>query len=170
MQLIIILTTILNSIAISLGVGASTLAIANFFVAIKDGNISPEERSLMGVVYIALRVAMGLILFTTLVLGLYHVSQHGLADYLTPYKEAVWTLLAVLYLNAVLMTKHLISSTFGPAIQASSWYTLGVVTALLPMNLHNFAYWHFLLGYACALTLAIVLVNSLILHFTPSRK
>lgn len=169
MEIIIILLSIAQSIAISLGVGASTLAIINFFVAINDGDISTDERKLMGVVYIVLRVAMGAILVTSLLLALYHAADHGLADYLTAYKAALWTLIAVLFVNAILMTKHLISSTFGPAIQAGTWYTLGVVTALLPMNLHNFTYWHFLVIYLAALALTVTVVNAFILQLSPKK-
>lgn len=170
MEIVIILVTVINSIAIALGVGSSTIAIVNFFVAISDGTISPEERALMGVVYHVLRIAMVLILLTTLILGSYHSLQHGFADYLTPFKLALWTLVGVLYLNAFLMTKHLISSSFGPAIQASTWYSLGILTPLMMMNLHNFAYWQFLLAYAVFVTFAVVLVNSIILKVSPSKK
>ena len=162
--------TIIQSVAISLGVGSSTLAIINFFVAIKDGTISPEERNMMGVVYVVLRVSMVLILLTTLVLGLIHAFGSSFEDYFTAYKAAQWTLIAVLYTNAVLMTKHLMSSHFGPSVQASAWYTLGIIAALLPLNLHNFTYWQFIMGYAVVLTFAVILVNSFIMYLSPRKE
>lgn len=169
MEIIIILLAVLQSMAISLGVGSSTLAIINFFVAIADGKIDESERNMMGVVYIVLRVAMVAILVTTGLLALLHITQTEVA-YLTSFKMAVWTLIAVLYINAILMTKHLISSSFGPSIQAGTWYTLGGITALLPLNLDNFTYIQFCIGYATVVVFAIVLVNGVMLHLKKKKE
>ena len=65
MEIIIIVIAILQIFSVSLGVGSSTLAVLNFFVAIADGKISDEERNMMGVVYIVLRISMLAILFTS---------------------------------------------------------------------------------------------------------
>ncbi len=81
MIMIITLATIIQSMAISLGVGSSTLAIINFFVAIADGAIDETERKMMGVVYKVLRVAMVLILITTILLLLNLYSSAGLAGF-----------------------------------------------------------------------------------------
>jgi hypothetical protein len=158
MDIVFILFVVLQSMAISLGVGSSTLAIINFFVAISDGTIDPQERKLMGVVYIVLRVAMVAILITTGVIALIHLTTLD-TPYLTAYTAAFWTLLAVLYVNAVLMTKHIMPSNIGPALQASTWYTLGILTALLPIGMGNLSYVGFLIGYAAAIGLAVGVVN-----------
>jgi hypothetical protein len=153
MELIIILLLILQSIAISLGVGSSTLAIINFFVAIADGRIDENERRMMGVVYVILRVAMALILLTSGALTLLHYSSAQ------TFLVALWTLIAVLYINAILMTKRIMPSTIGPALQASSWYTLGVTMTLFSLGLVTFSALQFYLGYAVAILLAVSLVN-----------
>ena len=69
MELLLLITAVIQSFAISLGVGSSTLAIVNFFVAIDDGKIDDTERKMMGVVYIILRIAMVMILFTTAIVA-----------------------------------------------------------------------------------------------------
>ena len=153
MELIIILLVVVQSMAISLGVGSSTLAILNFFVAIADGKIDESERRMMGIVYIVLRIAMVLILLTVGVLTFLHYSGA------TTYVMAVWTLVAVLYINAILMTKHIMPSTIGPALQASSWYTLGVMSALFSIGKAGFAPLFFYLGYAVVILFAVSLVN-----------
>lgn len=158
MEMIIIFVAILQSVAISLGVGCSTLAIVNFFVAIADGKIDETERRMMGVVYIVLRVAMVLILVTTALLTLYNFSTVG-NSYITPFILGLWTLIGVLYLNAILMTKHIMPSTVGPALQASSWYSMGVLMSLVPLSLSGFSYFEFIFGYAAAIALATALVN-----------
>ena len=122
----------------------------------------------MGVVYIVLRVAMGLILFTALVLGALHTFDHGFVDYFTDYKMALWTMIFVLFINSFLMITKRIHSAFGPAVQATTWYTLGVIHALLPLNLHNFAYWQFALVYITMLALAFVLMNIMVVHLSPN--
>lgn len=158
MEITVTIMTILQSFGISLGVGASTIAIVNFFVALADGKIEETERNLMGVTYVILRVAMVAILFTTLYIG---VAQNALVggEYFTPFVIAMWLIIAVLYANAILMTLHIMPSTFGPAIQAGSWYTLGMLLSLESVNLTGFTFMQFIIGYACAIAFAVAIVN-----------
>lgn len=166
--MIFVVASILQAIGISLGVGCSTVAITSFFVAIGDGNISPEERKMLGVVYILLRVAMILILVTTAILALMNFSS-GFAGHFTPFVISRWVLIIVLFVNAVLMTKRLMPSNFGPAIQAGSWYTLGITAALIPLGLAQYSLFEFFIGYAAAIALAIAIVNG-VMSFLKSRK
>ena len=152
----ILLAGILQSMFISLGVGASTLAIINFFVAIKDGNIDQTERKMMGVTYIILRVAMVGILFTTLVLlapvMIEDVTMLGV------FSLGQLTIVAILFINAALMTARLMPSKYGPGIQAGSWYTLGGITAMAGLGIAAYSYTEFLVGYVAVMLLAVVLV------------
>lgn len=166
MFIITFLFTILQAFSISLGVGSSTLAIVNFFVAIADGKIDDTERRMMGVVYIVLRVAMVAILLTTLLLlGLDVMAGKSLmgADY------ALLTLTGVLFVNAVLMTKHIMPSTFGPSIQAGSWYTMAAVTAIAAQGFADFSYTLFLLSYVSWLVLATAIVNGIMAYLRAHR-
>tara|TARA_B100002051_G_scaffold276537_1_gene325508 strand:- start:10682 stop:11203 length:522 start_codon:yes stop_codon:yes gene_type:complete len=168
MTFLITLVTILQSFAISLGVGSSTLAITNFFVAIADGKIDDTERRMMGVVYVVLRVAMVAILITTVILLAYQYS-YGLfvATGLTIGQIIA---LLVLYTNALLMTYHLVPSTFGPAIQAGSWYTLGTLLALQVLGYTGFSLTVFLLAYVTWIILAIGIVNGIMAILKSIRK
>lgn len=160
MEIIIILGTVLQGAAISLGMGASTLAIINFFVAIADGKIEPDERKMMGVVYVILRVAMVLILVTfLLLLGVQYLIGNAMMLNLVQL-----TLIAVLYGNAILMTKRIMPSTVGPALQASTWYTFGGITAILPLALGPVSYGQFLLGYVTVIVLAVSIVNGVMAY------
>jgi len=158
MTTISLLIAVLQSISVSLGVGSSTLAITNFFVAIADGTIDAQERRMMGVVYIVLRVAMVLILITT-------VALVAISTTTTPYQElpaatyAQLLVIFVLFANALLMTAHIMSSTLGPAFQAGSWYTLGVIIALQGLGVTSYSFFQFLLCYIAALFLAVGIVN-----------
>lgn len=110
----------------------------------------------MGVVYVVLRVAMGAILLATLALiALTEADPLTLSGY-------TWSLLitiAVLYGNAVLMTAHRIPTTVGPALQAGSWYTLGILSAIAPLGYTSYPLWCYLLGYAAVVLLAIAVIN-----------
>lgn len=153
-----IAVAILQSIAVSLGVGSSTIAITQFFSAIADGNIDETERRMMGVVYFVLRIAMVSIALTSLVQAGIIYKFIG-AEYLNPFTIGLWVIIAVLFINAVLMTKRLMPSKFGPGIQAGSWYSLGILFSIVPLGLTNFTNVQFALAYAGIVVLTIAIVN-----------
>ena len=169
MYSIIVLMAILQGAAISLGMGSSTLAIINFFVAIADGKIEPEERKMMSVVYIVLRIAMVLILVTTVSIIANNYFLTG-ASSISTFTISQLTIISVLFINAVLMTERIMPSTIGPAIQAGSWYSLGIMTSLLPLGLTNFTFGQFLLGYVTALILTICIVNAVMASPPPPLR
>jgi hypothetical protein len=160
------LLTILQAFSISLGVGSSTLAITNFFVAIADGKIDDTERRMMGVVYIVLRVAMVSILLTSgalMTLRLIGGEELMGGDY------ALLTIIATLFLNAILMTKHIMPSTFGPSIQAGSWYALAALMSILAQGYTEFGYALFLLTYITWIVLATAIVNGIMAYLRAHR-
>lgn len=168
MTFIITLITIIQSFSISLGVGSSTLAIVNFFAAIADGTIDETERRMMGIVYVVLRIAMVAILVSTLMLfGLKYLETQSFS--LTGVELGQITALAVLYINAILMTKRIMPSTYGPALQAGSWYTLGTLSALQIVGIVGFVYWEFVLSYITWLVAAVAIVNG-VMAIQKSRR
>jgi len=169
MEILFILTAILQSVAIALGVGSSTIAIVNFFVAIADKNIEPAERKMMGVTYAILRVAMVLIFLTTTALTLFGYYQFT-SGTISPYGIAFFILILVLYINAILMTRRIMPSTLGPALQAGTWYTLGVLGSLLPLGLTTFTLLQFIIAYVIVILFATALVNGLIAYYTTCRN
>jgi hypothetical protein len=161
MEIIYIINILVLSIAVSLGVGCSTAAISQFFVAIKDGEIDASERKMMGVVYFLLRIAMGAILLTLIIQAgiIYQITGDFL--FISPYFQALYTAVAVLYLNAIGMTMHYIPGKIGPGIQGTTWYTIGILTALVSLNLAGFTYMEFLLVYLGAMVIVIAGLNIL---------
>lgn len=168
MAILITLTTILQSFSVSLGVGSSTLAIVNFFVAIADGKIDDGERRMMGIVYIVLRVAMMLIL-TTSILIVIGQSSTGTLPEMTGFNLGMLVALGVLFVNAVLMTLHFMPSTFGPALQAGSWYTLGMLMALGSLGITAFSFKIFILSYITWLVFSVSLVNGIMAYINAHR-
>lgn len=162
MDFLYITFELVQAIGISIGMGTSTLAILNFFYAISDGSISETERNFMGITYTVLRVAMGIILVSTVILSILGYNIYG-SDYFTHYVSAQAFLVFMLFANAALMTLHIMPSTFGPAIQASTWYTLGFIMALLPY-VHSFNFLLFGFAYATFIFFSISFVNAIMAY------
>jgi len=160
MSLFIAAVSILKVFSVSLGVGASTLAITNFFVAIADGYIDENERRMLGIVYVILRIAMVVLLLTSGILFAHEYSSVGLT-HIPVFLFAQMIVLFVLFLNALLMSAELVPTTVGPALQAGSWYALGTITALQTLGYTNFTLLQFILGYTAWLILAIGIVNGI---------
>lgn len=157
----VFILTLVQSLAISLGVGASTLAVLNFFAALRDGLIDETERNMMGIVYWTLRAAMVLILVTSIpLLALSWATLSVSSGYLFAFFLTV----GVLYLNAIGMTFQKVPSTFGPAIQAASWYTLGAIATLATLGVNGFLWWQFVLCYVTAITCLIAIVNGVMAY------
>jgi len=163
MEFIFNVSAVIQMMSISLGVGASTVAITSFFVAIADGHMDATERKMMQPVYVILRVAMGLILVTAILKASTEIITFG-GNVITSPLLGIWTMIAVLFINAYLMTVHIMPSSFGPAIQACSWYTLGFVTALISIGVAKFSYLVFLFGYGLFMVAVIAFVNGMIVY------
>ncbi len=131
METFLIIIAVLKAVSIALGVGGSTIAIALYLGSLSnDGKIDKSERRMLGIVYTVLRMAMILIFLTHLILNIPVYMAYGVAGLMTPLNFIQWLMLFILYVNALLMTTHVMPDTYGPGIQASTWYTLGVITTL----------------------------------------
>lgn len=160
------LALIVQTLSISLGVGSSTLAIVNFFVAIADGKIDEHERRMMGVVYKVLRVAMAGILISTLCV---FVLSYVKVPQFEALQLQIASLLVVLCINAVLMTLRKMPSAFGPAIQVSAWYSTGFLIAF-DRVMWNLSYLQFVIFYLVMFTLAVSVINGLMMHLKQKQK
>jgi hypothetical protein len=169
METLIIFVGVLQDMAISLGVGVSTMAVLNFFLAIRDGKIDETERSFMGITYFVLRIAMVTILFTMAILAYFGFANEG-SVYFNNYIIAQFILIGVLYINAILMTLHIMPSTFGPAIQASTWYTLGILLAFYAQGVEGFSMLTFLLGYITMFLMAVAIINGVMAHLKSLKS
>lgn len=164
----IFVLSLIKSMAISLGVGGSTMAILNFFHALRDGKIDETERNFMGVTYTVLRVAMVLIASTLLFLSIaYSAAYTPAASNLLIVQVA---LTALLFINALMMTFHYMPSTFGPAIQAGTWYALGFSIALASAGITAVSLGVYALSYVTFVVFLIALVNGVLAYLKEHRK
>lgn len=168
METLIIILMLLQGMSISLGVGTSTIALVNFFHAIADGVIDPVERGFMGLTYIVLRIAMVIIVFTVAALTIIGLLDSG-SLYFTGYVTAQVLLTVILFANASLMTARIMPSKYGPAIQASAWYSLGLLVALLPLGYTAFSFSTFFLSYL-AFTLFMILLIRAIMNWQERKR
>lgn len=140
--------------SVALGVGASSVGISGFLVALHDGSIQPGEKRMLKVIYWALRWAMITIPVTVLVVT---ALKPGVLMGL-PF---IWIIVAVLYLNALQMTFHWIPGIFGPALQAASWYTLGFLLSIELFDLAPLTWTLFVLLYAADIIFFLVLIKAI---------
>lgn len=162
-ELSFIALALIHSSAVALGVGASTIAIAGFLTAIADNTFDQSERRIMGVVYLSLRIAMVLIVLMTLLM------MWMRPDFFGWFTWPLWILTAVLYLNAILMTKRWISPRLGPAIQAGTWYTLGFIITLYFFDLSALTLAQFGVFFVTDLILALLIVNGC-MHYLSWKR
>lgn len=124
------ITQVLHQMGVTFGVGASTFALTFFINALEDGVIDPSERRFMHIVYVVLRIGMTLITLSLLLLGAVAFFSKDIAALLSPLYLMEWTLVGVIIVNAILMTKHLMPMRFGPVLAGGSWYSLFFVNTL----------------------------------------
>jgi len=144
-----IIIGLLYGMVVSLGVGSSTLALTFYLLALRDGVIDEAERAHLGIVYVVLRVVMVLVLILLAV-------RTMIGGFFGEYIWFTWLLVGVLYGNATLMTLHKMSMKIGPALQASTWYALGISTLLLPLS---FRFSIYAISYICFILISIIAIE-----------
>ena len=126
-----IFINLIFTIGLTLGVGSSTFALIFYIRAFEDGIMDDSERRFLHSVFVMLRIGMTLIF-----LGLIGSTVEKLMapELLT----ALWVLLGIITMNAILMDKHLMPMKYGPVLAGGSWYSL-LLTTKLPI-VENGAY------------------------------
>lgn len=158
MLLLYSIAATVGGMALSLGVGSSTFALIFYFMGKHSAVFHETGRPYQKVVYRVLRIAMALMLAAEIAkVAIYmqtgtRIPELFAADALI----FMWTVIAVLFVNPVLMTLHLLPTKFGAAIQATSWYTLGVLAA---MPMVTFSYLPLLLIYAGGMLAFAVMIE-----------
>ena len=144
-----VIVNILHTIGTTFGVGASTFALTFYISALMDGAIDTSEKRFLHVVYVMLRIGMTLIVLS-LVLFFVLAYRAGATGPLpaNPLYLMEWTLMAVIIVNAILMTAHKMPMSVGPVLAGGSWYSLFFISAL---PLGGFSYTTLLLFYAAFL-------------------
>jgi hypothetical protein len=149
---------IVYSLFISMGVGASTLAVVQFFSAVADGEVSPDERRMIGLVYSVLRIAMLGILAIISIEVLLMLVAYNLGA-LTPQFIFTLFLLLVLSVVTILHGSGILPSSVGPTIQVSTWYTLGIAHSLERFGYSDFNVTQFIFIFLLIALLIAAFIN-----------
>lgn len=127
-----------------LGVGGATIAEVQASLAYRNGKASEEARSLLHANYFVIRVGMGIILLSVLGMFWYQLNA-GNTWILTSEKLWIKDLMFVaIFVNAVLLTKHLIPFWLGTSISLTSWWgaTLLGLAGRLPYGFVTYLVWY----------------------------
>lgn len=156
---------IIYKIGLTFGVGASTFALTFYINALEDGEIDASERRFMHIVYIVLRI--GMVLIASALFGLAGVWAYrgNFTEMATPVYAMECTLLGIILVNAILMTKRVMSMRFGPVLAGGSWYSSFLIT-LLPLGAFSYAMlWPLYFGF---LALFFIVFNIVKKIFVPA--
>lgn len=127
MSIFVSLINLLFQLGVSVGVGASTVAIALRVLSLRDGKIDAFEKQHIDLIHRVMRfatvfVALGLVL-SLLSGAVPRDIQYALQ----------WAMLGALITNSLFMAQQSISHTFAPSLQAATWYALLALT-ILPVH------------------------------------
>jgi len=150
---ILVLVHLLGTV---LGVGAATFAEIFYLKALKDGEISPDEGSLLKATYAVLRI--GLILgilsgFGFLLLYRFTGQEDRLLD---PKLWAKMTIIVVLTVNALLLQWHRIPMWLGASLSITSWYAAMILGSWRNVP---YSYIEIMIGYFVAVGVMVVVLE-----------
>lgn len=131
-----------------LGTGGATIAEFQITTALKDKKVSLEERALMHANYTMIRVGMAIVLLSVIGMFWYHL---GLGNDWILTSEKLWIkdlMFVMIFINAVLLHKHLVPLWLGASISFTSWWgaTLLGLAGRLPYD-----FFTYLIGYVVAI-------------------
>jgi len=152
----------IGQFGISVAVGASTFALAFYFIAIQDGVIDSSEKRFMHVVYRVLRIGMFLIVASHLVLAilLYRMGDTSFLE--SEFLWFNWSVLGIIIANAILMQLRKMPMSLGPALAGGSWYMLAFVNAFGPASSATFStLFSYYTGFIVLLVIALGVVKRL---------
>lgn len=121
---------VFQQMAISLSIGAATFSLIFYYKAIRDGKIDAEEQGFLRVVYQVLRIGLGAIVISELLLLAIFTSEGLLSLILTTAFWFRWLLLLIIVGTAVSMDAGYVPSWLGPALAGASWYMYAITTTL----------------------------------------
>ncbi|MFT7644377.1 MAG: hypothetical protein ACI9BF_000020 [Candidatus Paceibacteria bacterium] len=141
-----------------LGVGGATMIEFHLNKALSDGNMSLDERSMLGLNFVVLRIGLVLALVTGFGFLVYYVT-HGQAFRLqNPVLWAKLFMVVIVGVNALLLQSHKIGLYWGSALSFVTWWATMILGIFLTNNV-RFDFITIMIGYLLA-----VVAGAFILH------
>lgn len=167
MTFLLVATDLIHQMGITFGVGASTFALTFFIMALRDGVMDQSERACMHAVFFVLRIGMAFIFLSLVSYGfLAYYAQMG-SLFGNAFYLMEWTLIGIITINAVLMTKRQIPMWLAAPLAGGSWYALFLVTSL---PLQTVAYVELLIGYVVFFLIFLGVFTLIRQHYSPQPQ
>jgi hypothetical protein len=139
-----------------LGTGGATVAEFQINHALKDKQVSEDERALMHVNYRMIRVGMVILLISVIAMFWYHLDK-GNQFILT--SEKLWIkdlMFAMIFINAIALHKRWVPLWLGASVSFTSWWgaTLLGLAGRLPYGFETY-----LIGYIAAILIVAAILD-----------
>lgn len=141
-----------------LGVGGATMIEVHLNKALADGNMSPDERGMLGLNFVVLRV--GLVLAVLSGVGfivLYQITGQEFRLQ-NPVFWAKMLMVVIVLINALLLQAHKVSLYWGSALSFVTWWGIMVSGFFLTQGV-RYGFWEIMITYA-----VLVVAGAFILH------
>jgi uncharacterized membrane protein len=155
---LLVITHIIGTV---LGVGGATFAEILYLRASRDGTIDEEEGATLKVTYFVLRVGLSLAVLSGFGFLVYYRLNGFESALLDPKLWAKMTIVAIILLNAILLSARKIPLWLGSPISLVSWYAALVLGTWREVP---YSYVQIMLGY-----FVIVIIASTILSWIRKR-
>ncbi len=135
-----------------LGTGGATIAEFQITRALKDKQVTADERALMHVNYAIIRVGMAILLISVIAMFWYHLDK-GNQFILTSEKLWIKDLMFVtIFINAVALHKRWVPLWLGASISFTSWWgaTLLGMAGRLPYSFETYLFGYIISIFAVA--------------------
>jgi hypothetical protein len=138
-----------------LGTGGATVAEFQINRALKDKQVSEDERALMHVNYRMIRVGMAILLVSVIAMFWYHLDK-GNQFILT--SEKLWIkdlMFAMIFINAIALHKRWVPLWLGASVSFTSWWgaTLLGLAGRLPYSFETYFVFYILAIFVVAVIL-----------------
>ncbi len=141
-----------------LGVGGATMIEVHLNKALADGTMSADERGMLGLNFVVLRV--GLVLAVLSGIG-FIIFYHSVGQDFRLQNPVFWAKMAmvvVVLVNALLLQAHKISLYWGSALSFVTWWGI-MIAGFFLTNGVRFGFWEIMISY-----IVMVVAGAFILH------
>jgi len=112
-----------------LGAGGATFAEILHMKALKDGEVSPEEGAMLGIVYRVIRIGLIILVISGFGFLVYYRLTDRVELLYDPKLWAKLSLVFIILVNALMLQARTIAFWLGSAVSLTSWYTATILGA-----------------------------------------
>lgn len=141
-----------------LGVGGATILEFQLNRALADDDMSPDERSMLGLDFLIIRIGLLLALLTGFGFVIFYVLSGQEFRLQNPVLWAKLMIIVVIAVNALLLQAHKMSLYWGSAFSFVSWWTAAILGVFLTHSV-AFGFIEIMLTYA-----VLIVAGAYLLH------